>query len=482
MEIYIQYYHFFGLSCPRFFMEHLAYLNTRSTYDGLNYKYVIMLVFFVIQAESQTEWITCYTIHKMDGSKINFDLNIIDTPGFGDTRGIIRDKAIVDQIREFFTTPGDQGVAFLDAICFVTQAPMARLTPPQRYIFDSILSIFGQDVANNIFVLITFADGNEPPVRDALKAANVPFQKSFKFNNSALFASTGKAEEAKFGNLFWKMGQESFLIFFNELDKVDPKSLQLTTEVLQLRKNLEVTIQGLQPQITEGINKLNTIRQEQDVLKRHKTDIAANRNFTYEVDEIHMRKIDLEPGTYVTNCLTCNRTCHFPCGIPDDHGKHGCWAMSNGDCRICPKRCNWMIHKNNSFRFETYNVKMKKTYDELKKKYEIAQQEEKKQRSVLGKVRTAFSALGRNVMTMVHDVRGYINKLNEIALRPNPLSDIDYIDLLIESEKNEKKHGWDQRLKLFYKMREEAELVSKTSKANYKPWGTDADIINEIDD
>jgi hypothetical protein len=82
-------------------------------------------------------------------------LHIIDTPGFGDTRGIIRDKAIVDQIREFFTTPGDQGISFLDAVCFVTQAPLARLTPPQRYIFDAILSVFGQDIASNIYVLIT---------------------------------------------------------------------------------------------------------------------------------------------------------------------------------------------------------------------------------------------------------------------------------------------------------------------------------------
>ena len=46
---------------------------------------------------------------------------------------------------------------------------------------------------------------------------------------------------------------------------------------------------------------------------------------------------------------------------------------------------------------------------------------------------------------MVSDVRGYINKLNAIALRPNPLSDLDYIDLLIESEKNEQKYGWEQR-------------------------------------
>lgn len=437
---------------------------------------------FILQSDSQTEWITCYTVHTMDGSKIDYNLNIIDTPGFGDTRGIIRDKAIVDQIREFFTSPGDQGIRFLDAVCFVTQAPLARLTPPQRYIFDAILSVFGQDIASNIYVLITFADGNEPPVRDALKAACVPFQSSFKFNNSALFASSQKSDEAKFGSLFWKMGQESFKIFFDELKFVESKSLQLTTEVLELRKNLEATIQGLQPQICEGMNKLNTIRQEKEVLKRHKTDIEANRNFTYEVDEIHMRKIDLQPRQYVTNCLTCNRTCHFPCGIPNDANKSGCAAMRDGSCKVCPRNCHWSVHKNNSFRFETFDIKVKKTYEELKRKYEIAQKGEQKQRTVLGKVKNAFTSLGSKVMKMVNDVRCYINKLNEIALRPNPLSDIDYIDLLIESEKNERKYGWEKRVKLFQKMREESELMAKTSNANFRPWGEDEDIINDEPD
>jgi hypothetical protein len=61
----------------------------------------------------------------MEGSNIDYDLNIT---GFGDTWGIIRDKAIVDQIREFFTTPGDQGISFLDAVCFVNQAPLAMQT------------------------------------------------------------------------------------------------------------------------------------------------------------------------------------------------------------------------------------------------------------------------------------------------------------------------------------------------------------------
>jgi hypothetical protein len=121
---------------------------------------------------------------------------------------------------------------------------------------------------------------------------------------------------------------------------------------------------------------------------------------------------------------------------------------------------------------------VEKTYDELKQKYEIAQKEEKKQRSVIGKVSGAFTSLGNKVTKMVSDVRGYINKLNDIALRPNPLSDLDYIDLLIESEKSERKYGWEQRLKLYYKMRKEAELMRQTANANFRPWGEDEDIVN----
>lgn len=406
----------------------------------------------------------------MEGSTIDYTLNIIDTPGFGDTRGIVRDKTIVDQIREFFTTPGRQGISCLDAVCFVTQGPLGKLTTPQRYIFDQILSIFGQDIKSNIFVLITFADANEPPVRAALKAANVPYQKSFKFNNSALYASPENPEEAEMGNLFWKMGKENFKIFFNELKTVESKSLLLTSEVLQLRKRIEATIQGLQQQIADGMNKLNTIKQEREILKRHKADIKAKKDFNYEVDEIRMYQIDLEPGVYVTNCMSCNRTCHFPCGIPDDQNKKNCAAIDQEQCTVCPMNCHWTLHKNNNFRFDTYTMKVTKTYEELKQKYEIAQKEAEKHKCVLGKIKMAFTSLGQDVMQMVHEVRCNINKLNDIALRPNPLSDKDYIDLLIESEKHERKYGWEQRIRLFYKLREEAQLVEQMNRQDYQPW------------
>ena len=84
------------------------------------------------QAVSQTEYITAYTIYQQQDSTLPFTLTLIDTPGFGDTRGIKRDQILVDQVRNFFSTKGDEGIDHLDAIGFVTQAPLARLTPSQR--------------------------------------------------------------------------------------------------------------------------------------------------------------------------------------------------------------------------------------------------------------------------------------------------------------------------------------------------------------
>ena len=146
----------------------------------------------VNQAVSQTGMVTAYTIHHQPWFTVPYTVTIVDTPGFGDTGGLKRDKEIMDQIRKFFETQGSGGIDHIDGVGFVTQAAMPRLTPTQRYIFDSILSIFGKDIAQNIFMLLTFADGQKPQVLSGLKEANMEYQDFYKFNNSALYVGGKK--------------------------------------------------------------------------------------------------------------------------------------------------------------------------------------------------------------------------------------------------------------------------------------------------
>ncbi|XP_053374219.1 uncharacterized protein LOC123543430 [Mercenaria mercenaria] len=225
------------------------------------------------QAESQTEWITCYTIYSSkNGGRLDFTLTIVDTPGFGDTRGIGYDKKIVYQIKHLFSEQGPRGILSLDAICFLNKAPDARLTTQQKYVFQQILSMFGKDVEENICSLITFADGQEPPVFHCLRESKLPINKDFCFNNSALFASNGTESSSGFSTMFWNMGHESFKKFFSHIQNLKPKSLEMTRNVLHERETLENTIENIQQQVSSGLFTISSLREEIRIFRQHKTD------------------------------------------------------------------------------------------------------------------------------------------------------------------------------------------------------------------
>lgn len=371
----------------------------------------------------------------------------------------------------------------MDAVCFVTQSPLARLTQAQLYIFDSILSLFGKDIESNIFVLITFADGKTPPVLDALEKAQIPFKRHFIFNNSALFeAGNIDTTKKQFSKMFWKMGEDSFKTFFKHLKVVEPKSLQLTADVLQTRSLLEVTIEGLQKQIRNGMIQLNTIRQEAEILKRHQSEIKCNTNFHYEVEEVVMTHIDLEPGEFVTNCLQCNITCHYPCHVKADEDKKRCSAMGKTEnCKICPQKCHWTKHRNASFKLEAIPQTVKKTYHELKQKFEIAKKEATSQTAVLEKVKRKFLDLRKDVYDKITGVQKYVNDLDKFALKPNPLSNLDYIDLLIAAEEHDCNYQWEDRVKLLKSLRQTAQMIHEATSGTLQPFKDTDEILRSFD-
>ena len=191
------------------------------------------------QAHSQTRFVSCYSLPYMEGFKIPYSLTIVDTPDFGDTRGIDRDEVITEQIRRFFNTAGSAGIDHVDAICFMAQAGNPRLTPTQYYVFDRILDMLGKDIKKNILVLFTFADAQKPQALSAMLAAGILEDESnfFKFNNSALFvANSGEDDEDNFNRMFWRMGITSFEKFFQSLAEMEPKSLVLIEQMLANRE------------------------------------------------------------------------------------------------------------------------------------------------------------------------------------------------------------------------------------------------------
>ncbi|XP_047445755.1 uncharacterized protein LOC125010891 [Mugil cephalus] len=435
------------------------------------------------QVHSQTSEVTVYKINHEEGFKIPYSLTIVDTPGFGDTRGITRDREITEQIRNLFSS--GHGVTEIDAVCVVAQASLARLTPTQKYIFDSVLSIFGKDVAENIRVLVTFADGQQPPVLEAINAAGVPCPKTknklpvhFKFNNSALFADNKSAvsgdddddddddDDGGFDQMFWDMGTKSMKKFFGALNQVETKTLTLTKEVLRERQQLEISVENLQVKVKVGLAKMEEMKETKEKLKEFEAEINRNENFEFEVTVMKPFKHDISgSGSFITNCQTCHVTCHYPCGIPDDRDKAGCVAMgSDGYCKQCPGKCYWNVHFNQKYKWEYKEVKEKQTVKELKERYLKAKGGKMSVQALIDKLKDEYDRIQDEVVNLIKESGRCLNRLKEIALKPKPLSTSEYIDMLIEGEKAEAKPGWKKRVESLMKMKQKAEFMAKVEK------------------
>lgn len=411
-----------------------------------------------MQAVSQTEWVTTYKIYPIEGGRLQYTLNIIDTPGFGDTRGIERDNAIVEQIRQLFSAQGDQGVLDIDAVCFIVKAPDARLTVVQKYIFSSIMSLFGKDIASNICTLITFADGANPPVIASLNESKLPFGSTFNFNNSALFAENKNLRQNLLSPMFWKMGFSSFESFFKHITELQTKSLRQTKSVLDERDHLKTIILNIRPQVTAGLSKLSELQTQLDIFEKFKNEIKQNENFEYEVEEIKQVMTDLPKGQHVTNCLNCNVTCHKECKIPDDDKKQLCAAMSQltGYCKICPEKCFWSMHKNTAYFFEYVPRKVKKTYGEMKKRHEDALGRTLTHEKYIEELTFDIEDAFEEIKSMMNEMNNCKTRLKEIALKPDPLSTVEHIDLMIQSEETEKKQGYFNRIIMLMEFRKMA--------------------------
>lgn len=421
------------------------------------------------QAESQTDLITAYAFNNLPGMPFDYNYMLIDTPGFGDTRGINRDRELMMQLKNLLKQ--GYGIDQVDGVGFVTPASAARLTQTQRYVYDGLSSMFGKDIKNNIYIMATFADAKTPPVLDGLREANIQYNGFYRFNNSALYASnkdrdnddsdsdSDDEDSAHFCSLFWEMGYKSMTNFFHKLGKTIPASLTLTKEVLEERNKLQVSVIGLQNYMHIGLSKLANLNQERDMLARIDDDLQGCANYKEMIKKPEIKQVDLEPRQHVTNCLTCNMTCHFPCYIAKDEQKYSCYAMTDNYCRVCPQKCFWDIHRNNTFKFETTWHEEERTVQELYDRYTNAQQGKVDKEQVVKSIEEDINNLAKDLISKIKEAQKCVDRLEEIALKPNPLSTKEYIDLMIESEKLQKKHNFQQRIAMLLKLKEEVAVM-----------------------
>ena len=417
------------------------------------------------QAKSRTSYVTAYNIDSVND---NPPITIIDTPGFGDSRGMKFDEKIIEMIRDLFKNWIDS----VNGVCFVASASSPRLTSTQKYIFSSIVSLFGSDIAENFVPMITFGDGKEPQILSSFLDNESTFKKSIydhikdnnpwylQFNNSAIFESN---RTGKFTELFWELGMDSFKVFFSKLNSLPTKSLNHSKNVLETREKMQNKILALRPLLNQGLVLTEVIKNEINQIKINTDLVNKTRNFKIKTKRPKITKENLKPGVHTTTCLTCNFTCHSNCYFADNEQKKSCCAMnSDGHCGVCPKKCFWDLHKNVPYVIKYEEIEIEETVEELKKKYYDNQNKLSLSDQLIRAKELELEKKMVECYAIQDEIRECIDKLKKEALYPNVNETAEeYIELQIESERTEKKTGYKERIKTLESIKQNNKLINQ---------------------
>ena len=436
------------------------------------------------QSQSQTTTITIYKICNEPGMNINFPLTIIDTPGFGDTAGMEKDKEIEQQLKNLLKNYVDH----INAIAFVAASSSTRLTYTQRYVLDSFQRMFAVDIKENVYVLSTFADQENPPLKGVIEHhLGFSCKKFFPFNNSAFFDDIGllesnstypnmenrhKDEDDPVDIMFWNYGNENFAKFIKSLDITPAKSLSLTKSVLKEREHIELKVAAMHLTIQKVLAKFDQLQKEEKLLEssRHmEADLRKKQKI--EVTQPSFEKVPTPHGQNTTTCLECTRTCHESCAYENNADKIHCIAMDgNGNCRACPRKCNWKIHRNMPYIVHWTQVTVMETVEDIQARYERVTGKRCKIEDVIPIIRRELCGLATQIKCIMSEISRGLARLKEIAMLSNPLTQVEYIDEFIASERDAKKPGWAQRVEGLKKFREEAKVLVDISEGNYDPF------------
>ncbi|KAG5261117.1 hypothetical protein AALO_G00300220 [Alosa alosa] len=381
-------------------------------------------------SETKTTNITVYEVFVEENP---ICLTIIDTPGYGYTRGMEYDLLIAENLNKLFRSEDE--VRGIDAIGLVVRSTQNRLTASQRYIFDAILSLFGKDLEKNIVLFVTHSDGKSPKnVLAAISEGNILCAKNQQNQpEHFLFDNCQPDLDKDFESLHksaWNMGMQSVEKLFNFLKTTDKKNLRSTRSVLRERKQLEICIGNLEERINAINLKECEMAQIDAAMEQNRQDLETCEKLQFEVDEPYKEKVDTgsnpKKSKKVTSCDTCQENCHFP---SCSEKLKSCKAMKKKYCTVCTGKCHYSKHTNEAKMYIQKTRKVMKINEELKTKYEEEYQEKVELKN---QVESELDALQEEKSQLMEEAYQSILTLERIALKSDSLSTLLHLDFIID--------------------------------------------------
>ena len=248
-----------------------------------NFKYIIIDEgdAALIQTESITNEINIYTVKTKDKSYC-----LIDSPGYGDTRGEAQDKTYIGLFSDLFHKKIDG----INAICFIVKSSENRNNEFQKKIIKDVTDLFSNDISPNLFGIFTFGNAssftNAPRLLTTIDVFKQKEEKNEKWKliiDSVLFLYKHKKPYEK------EIYNEQIIDFKNFLDIINniPKNdTKLTKDKLNLKKSYEITFEIIKKKIKdELVPKYNNLAQYITDIENNSKKLEEYNNKFKEIEQ-----------------------------------------------------------------------------------------------------------------------------------------------------------------------------------------------------
>lgn len=379
---------------------------------------------FTSHGQSKTATTTAYTLHHQEGFRTPYTLTVVDTPGYGDTRGVERDEAITEQILSILKSKDVFANEELASFCYAIKSSDSRATIENKYCTDMTLQLFGENAKNNLNLFLTFFDGQASPALDVIKTDKVlrNFSQRFLINNAAVFSEKSKTTERN---------ETTLDDYLQQLEVISPMKLTATIENLTMREKFGALLQHISLKITKSLNTYMEIGEIIRYTKDINVDIQTTKSDIITV--ISSQKEKETTQAKASNCTKCKTTCHFPCDEVCRADTGHCSMIDESGCSVCYS-CKSASHEVGKFKYAIHEKKKEIVLQEVYQQYKTRLEKKNSKQKVLEGLIDDYNASNLELIELLFTAEECSRQIDSISLRNSNKSKLQYINNLIESE------------------------------------------------
>ena len=438
--------------------------------------------FRVIDNELQTGTSTTDAVqgYRVEVKHSTYTYVFWNTPGYLNTRGFQFDMETSKSISQLL-----HNIQQLHAVVVVekysellTNKSTIKAKQLKKYLFNQMLSYFGNDVIPYVHLFLTFPSHYEDAQPD-LNSYSFPFlpEQVYAINNAVM--SEREPVNAQMSGIIWNRNVSLIERFIDKLHDTQALDLTLSTDaILEQTCHLDTTCR----MFLNSIDKMWDNTKNYDYMQNEQSEKESckSSNTDYITEEILTTKKSVPTKITTIYCEVCVFTCQEDCSKKNT--KQNPTYDKDGKCKRCPKKCHKSTHKDHPYIIQEKNITRSKVDNEMKAKFDQAQKQLGTIKTKIFACTTEYNELLCDAMVKQEKVRSAVTELRKMTLYIDVNSTYNYLRLIKQQKKSRQEHCTPFEIETFLKhlvvtRMSQPQLVNGNE---YIQYGALEDLMSEI--